>query len=137
MQSVAANLFRKVAANSPSDLNRDGRVDAFDLQLIPVASGGGFNSNVLAAITPQAGEPLLAAAVVDEAVAEEDSSAGEAAYPPGDASLGGHASPLDGRVGGEETADRDLTFAAFASRGADLAHPDGLFSALAAGKLAL
>jgi hypothetical protein len=137
MQAVAANLFRRRRVDSPTDLNRDGRVDAFDLQLIPVASGGGFASNVLAAITPQTGPLPLAGATVDEAVAEEDPIENIAVLPPNSGSFAGYEATTDERLGVEDSTDLDLAFAAFAVTETDEPVPSGLISALTPGKQAL
>jgi hypothetical protein len=140
MQSIAANLFHSASVNHPNDVNRDGRVDAFDLQAIPVASGGAFNSNVLAAITPQAGPPPLAgisADAVDEAVAEEDSSPAATAYAPSGDGLGGLDGPADERVGDEEATDRDLAFTTFGNAAADGPLHGRLYDPLASGRLTL
>jgi hypothetical protein len=52
-QSVALELFHRVGVGNPNDVDGNGIVDAFDLQAIATASGGGVNLRVIEAITPQ------------------------------------------------------------------------------------
>jgi hypothetical protein len=134
MQSIAIDLFHAADVENPNDLNRDGRVDAFDLQVIPVAGGGRIQPNVLRAITPQAGMPLVAA-VVDEVVAEGDAAEAGAVFAPSSLGVGGYAGLTDERVAREETTDRDLAFDTFAATGADEPPLYGLFAALTLGRM--
>ena len=135
MQSVAIDLFHTANLENPNDLNHDGRVDAFDLQVIPVAGGGRIQPNVLRAITPQAGMPPLAAAAVDEALSA-DTATDEAIGPPTGEGLGGLLIPIDGRVGDDETTERDLAFVTFAATG-DNAAPGELRMTLVANELTM
>jgi Tol biopolymer transport system component len=137
LQSIAIDLFHSADIENPNDLNRDGRVDAFDLQVIPVAGGGRIQANVLRAITPQPGPPPLALPAVDEAMADGP----EIPFPPAGQSLGGPntaggpAIPRDERVDGGDPAPRDLAFATFfhTPAGKPLGH--GLFAALVRGRM--
>lgn len=76
LQRMARSLFVQAGPTSPTDVNKSGRTDAFDLQIVPVAStlasGGAFQSNVLPAITPALAAAAVPApaVVVDEALAE-------------------------------------------------------------------
>jgi Tol biopolymer transport system component len=88
----------------------------------------------------EANAPAPAAAAVDEAVADDDSSGGESretAFAPTGDGLGGLNGPIDERVGGEEATDRDLAFATFA--GTEVHSPvlHGLVAALVTGRLTL
>ena len=147
MQSMADDdvLFMPATVDNPNDANRDGTVDAFDLQLVPVLSmasiGGAFHANVILAIMPQP-----SAAAVPNAGAEQAASlfsTSDASLPPTeDASLLPTetgvlpvTSSTDQRVDdGDGQSDRDLAFATFTD--GEIVPTSDLFDALAAGRLA-
>jgi Tol biopolymer transport system component len=136
-QTIAIDLFHTADVENPNDLNHDGRVDAFDLQVIPVAGGGRIQPNVLSAITPQSGAP--AAAAVDEFLAADGAAASETdeiPFRPAHNGLGSFDGPADERVGGKEATDHDLVFATFAGSGVQLA-PGELRMTLVANELVM
>jgi hypothetical protein len=57
---IASGLNRPASVGDPQDINGDARVNIFDIQAIAVA---GIKTNVLLAITPQSGQPPVAANV--------------------------------------------------------------------------
>jgi hypothetical protein len=118
LQAIAANLIQPAGIDNPHDVNRDGLVDAFDFQVIATA-GGGIDPNAIHVLA------LQVASAAEDAIL----------LPVGDGGGGGDA-PLDGRVGGEVAADRDLAFATF-DDGDTESLCDDLFAALAGSKLTL
>jgi hypothetical protein len=120
MQSMVPPLFVPNGASSPSDVNKDGMTNAFDMQIIPVlctaAIGGSFQSSVIPVITPGfAATPAAAfASAIDEAVVLVGNE--EALVANGIGSAGGS---RDGRVGSTGEDDRDLVFATFADEPSD------------------
>jgi hypothetical protein len=142
MQSMADDdvLFMPATVDNPNDPNRDGIVDAFDLQLVPLLStasiGGAFHANVILAIMPQSS---AAAAVVEQAASllPPTTTVEQAAslLPPG-TSVGAATTPTDHRVGERDRqSDRDLAFATFAD--GELLPTTDLVDALATGRWTL
>jgi hypothetical protein len=79
MLSIASGLFKPANVTSPNDVNRDRVVNAFDLHVIPIASGGGVDPNVISAIVPQVASPGIASAwiaslAIDEAIGSWNSN---------------------------------------------------------------
>ena len=112
-------------------------MDEADLDLVLLNWGADVAGLPPEWINERPATDIVGQAALDRVLLNWGAAALEGQVLPGRESLSGRESPRDERVGGQDTADRDLAFATFAAAETNTPLRHGLLAALVTGRLTL